>query len=215
MKKLIHAVAYLLVILSVIPAILGCKTTGAAIKNEGDDYKVVDWNGKDVGAPIPKWAELISDKAKVAALPEFKDKHVVIQSESGKGLVGLKVWAETGVSSQIALQVKRGIDTALGNALQGAKDDPEKEKTVKKSTAVFAQLAISGFQEYVTFWTKIRFASGDLEYRYYVIYVIDKSIFNDQIDTILGKVDAKDAKEKENLKTIGDRLKGAADAFFK
>lgn len=213
MKKLIHTAAYLAVILTVISAFFGCKTTGAAVKDAEDDYKVVDWSGKDAGAAIPEWIAHTGQKKWFENQPEFKDKHVVIRVENGKDLDALKVWAEAEASSQIALTVKRGIDTELGNMLEGAKDDPEKQKAVGKSTGVAAEAAINGFYEYNSCWTKVRFSSGNFEYRYYVIYVIDKSVFEEQIDMMLGKIDAKDAKEKENIKTIGDRLKRARSFF--
>lgn len=213
MKKLIHTAAYLAVILTVISAFFGCKTTGAAVAKTAEE-QVVDWQGKDVNAAIPAWTAHTSETAWFENLPEFKDKYVMAKEENGRDLDSLKVWAQTQASAQIALQVQQRITAKLGDHLKGQKDDPTKQKLVKEIDGAVTKLTISGFRNYQSFWTKKRLSSGDFQYHYYVVYTIDKNKFHEQMDKILGTVSAKDEKEKEALEELNEVLRDA-DAFFK
>ena len=84
-------------------------------------------------------------------------------------------------------------------------------KMIDETVGIFSTVTISGFERSREFWVKRRMKStGETDFQYVAVYVIDKENLMFQIDRALGKIEAKTAEEQKALTDIKTLIKTSA-----
>ena len=154
----------------------------------------IEDKGTLLGVPTPAWltAAVSGGAQAVEKLPDYQNQYVVVVDDvAGKSLEGIQLAAQnlnaaTEISRYLSLRVKE----TFAGAQVGDKDKIETymERAVKSvSDATF-----SGFSKSQDWWLEVGYPKPDdpktlenIEYRYYALYTIDKSVLKQQLDKIL------------------------------
>lgn len=190
----------------------GCAST-SPVKNEvKPGAQIIDWQGSELGRAIPEWvyAANDSDKGALMRLPEMEGKIPFSVTGTGQDRDLLKIWVDTNdASAELSKLIRENVTATAGTGTRGNKDE-DKEAAKKMAHAVvtvFSNTQFSGFMKERDFWTQVRRQDGQTEYRYYVLYSIERENLAHQIDVALGKISAENAKEQELLDEISEQAK--------
>ena len=199
---------------------VGCATTNAQVNKQESrlDFEVVDWQGASFGGEIPDWVRAATeDKERLERLDSiggevtYKNKAVRLTSASGRDIDLLKAWVQNKLAGEIASEIKQTVTKTAGNHQQGNKDGDAALKMIDETIGIFSTVTISGFERSREFWVKRRMkATGETDFQYIAVYVIDKENLMFQIDRALGKIEAKTAEEQKALTDIQTLIKTSA-----
>ncbi|MGP1432097.1 MAG: hypothetical protein ACTTI6_10820 [Treponema sp.] len=216
MKKTMNALicAVFMVLAGSALLVSSCTTTsGAQAAPMAPRPQVVDWQGAAYGTEIPEWARIIlqGDAVdKIQKMSEFSSKYIKFASARGQDVDLLKSWAAADAADTLSRSITQNVTSELGTAIKGNKDDAATVKIAEQAIGIFSSNKISGFEKSREFWVKMQQSSGKTEFEYVVLYTIDKDNFQEQIDTALGKISAKNEQEKEALSRINELVKISA-----
>lgn len=204
----------------VVPFLMfSCKTTTEAVNNQEEveaRAEIIDWQGAEFGDSVPQWVRSVAarDYQAVSSLPEMNGKVAMTFSGEGQDRDLLKLWVDTNdASGQIVRQIKQTVTNTAGAMASGDKDNSESvQKMAESVTGIWSQTTVSGFAKVRDFWTKVKLGDGSTEYRYYVLYGIDKENLEYQIDAAMGMVRAESEAEEEALNKIEEAIKESAFA---
>lgn len=169
--------------------------------------ELLDWQGSEFGKGVPDWVEYVSSQnyEKLSILPESKNKTLIAIEGYGDDRDLVRIWVETDrASGEMTNRIEQAVTREAGTVANGNKDSSDaKIKMAKAVTGIFSQSKINGFQRLSTFWTQVkRKADGVMEYRYYALFGIDNSVLDEQLALVMGKIEAKNAEEKNSLDEI-------------
>ena len=189
-----------------------CATT-SPVKNEvKSGAQIIDWQGAELGRAVPEWVYAVndSDKAALLKLPEMEGKIAFSVTGTGKDRDLLKVWVDTNdASAELSKLIQENVTATAEAGTRGNKDEDKDaaKKMVQAITTVFSNSQFSGFIKERDFWTQVHRPDGEKEYRYYVLYSIDRENLSRQIDIALGKISVENEKEQELLNDMGEQAK--------
>lgn len=173
MKKLIHTAAYLAVILTVISAFFGCKTTGAAVAKTagGKVYKEeLDHKYKSNDKPKPDW--ITQNKRTLEASDMYRGyKLYVYESEKEKDLELARLWIKNhSAPSEVVREIKAFVENKFGSDPNISKD----ERKMYDAVRGMAKGNIAGLVREDDYWVLNRYydANGKVEGDYYTVYVL-------------------------------------------
>lgn len=182
---------------------------------------IVDYKGAALGGEIPTWVQAVTDDDfdTLKQSSVFKDTKLmpVVAVERGKNLDLLRSWANNfNVQAQISRAIQNKVSAEFGGNQEGDKNSEESRNFVKELVATFSQTNVSGLKKEKDYWIKLKVRDNYKKteeefYEYYVLYSIDSTVLQEQIDIALGKVEAKTQAQKEMKKEVKDalaRLKG-------
>jgi hypothetical protein len=173
---------------------------------KGVERTNIDWKGKSVGTEIPEWVQAIAleEYEKIEAEPRLKDRLAIAVVEKGKNLDLLRSWATNfNVQAQVSRMISTKVQAEFAGILQGDKNSADGAHAfLEEVVATLSKAKISGLRKDRDFWLKVRIYDNDKkttedEYDYYLLYSIDKADLQRQIDIALGKIEAKNEKQKE------------------
>lgn len=194
-------------------AVLASCATTSPVKNEvKSGAQIIDWQGAELGRAVPEWVYAVndSDKAALLKLPEMEGKVSFSVTGTGKDRDLLKVWVDTNdASAELSKLIQENVTATAETGTRGNKDEDKDaaRKMVQAITTVFSNTQFSGFIKERDFWTQVRHPDGEKEYRYYVLYSIDRENLARQIDIALGKISVENEKEQELLNDMGEQAK--------
>ena len=191
----------------------GCAST-SPVKNEVKSAGApvpIDWQGAEFGDPIPEWVKAVSnsDKEVLMRLPEMEGKIPFLATGMGQDLDILKTWVDTNdAAGEISKSIRTTVDTEAGTNLHGNKDKETSAKMAKALVTAVSKAQFSGFMKERSFWTQVRKPDdGKTEYRYYVLYSIERENLAHQIDVALGDIAVENPEEQKLLDEISERAK--------
>ena len=212
MKKILFSKVAVIIFAAL--AVSGCASAPKTQANSGTvpaaskhvEREIIDWKGAAINSPIPAWVEsaIDGDKAAFLRMPEFEGKMVFIADRRGKNENALKSWVHN-------VDVKGGMSKALsdfviakfGSEASGSPDEEaEWQSFMEEMTSTFSKMEINGMIREKDYWVEQRIWDKDAKssedlFTYVVVYSIDISIFQEQLDIALGRVEAKNAKQAE------------------
>ncbi|MDR1952843.1 MAG: hypothetical protein LBQ37_04970 [Elusimicrobiota bacterium] len=177
------------------------------------NIRPIDWQGKALGRAMPEWVNHLADgdASELERMDRFQGKEVFIIQQRGKNLDLLESWANNfGVQAQVSRQVSNKVNADFGGAAAGNLDEGGK-RLLEEVVGTLSKTKFSGLTKRLSYWIKIRTTDsekGTVEdmYTFYLVYDIDKTLFQDQIDAALGKVAAKTAEEQDLKNKIKEKL---------
>jgi len=175
-----------------------------------------DWQGKSVGAKIPDWVRFASqnDYDAISAMPEYKDKVIFFADGRMDDLEGVKLRTrDFDARTEFSKLLSDNVIAKSGNAYVKSGDE-ETMKYIKEISATFSKTNFSGFKKEQSFWTLTRYTDNNKgtfkdEYEYFVIHSMEKNLYQNQIDEIMGKIEAKTEKEREIKDDVEATMKEA------
>ena len=196
----------------------GCASTGERESDPSDEavqpFVVLEHRGSSRGVDAPEWVRASLEGAQaVEQMDEFEGKYAVIVEETGEDLRGVEMWAQNfSAPAQIAQRVSTRVEQRFAGAAAGEVDeiDTYMENVVK----TLSDAQYSGFSLAGEWWVKYRWYEEDREtvdrdeYRYIVLYTIDREVLDRQVDNAISAVEAEmQEPETENERTVRERVR--------
>lgn len=221
MKKIIEIAAlFALVQISAFAA-----PKGKAPKMKAGVPVVIDYQGQALGSEIPAWVVAIgegSQKKVRKSLDIEKEDAVFILQNKGNDLDFLKAWTDQiDVRAEVASSIEQTVAQTVVAELD-AKDADEQTKTraAKIYSTSMTNLTLNGLAKDSYYWIKTRTmkpgvkkikTSADYtdEYTYYVVFTMNKSLYNLQLEAAIKNVDDNDDQTKFLKETLTAKLREA------
>ena len=186
----------------------GCASSpkAAAPVSKHVEREIIDWKGAAIGSPVPAWVEsaINGDKAAFMKMEQFEGKMVLIADQRGKNENALKSWVNNvDVKGGMAKSLSDFVIAKFGSEGQGSPDEAEEwDSFMSEMTSTFSKMEVNGMLREMDYWVKTRTFDKDSKtsedlYQYIVVYSIDKSIFNEQLEKALGHIEVKNEKQKK------------------
>jgi hypothetical protein len=183
--------------------------TPEAPKGSKNVWETIDDKGASMGVSAPAWiaSALQNDITAIKKDPRFEGKTLFIFDGYGQDLDLTRSWVNNfNAGGEISRQISTKVNGKFEGGLQGA-GNAAKLQQLKEVVATLSRTQVSGLAREMDWWTLRRNRdTGQEQYRYIVVYSIDKDILRHQIDTALGKVSARAAEEKELVEDMHKAL---------
>jgi hypothetical protein len=209
MKRIIVSV---LTALTLVGLLASC---GSTLKLKGEDPvmmtgtpEIIDYQGLALGSQIPDWVIAIGDgsqKKVRRSLDIPNSKQIFILQNKGNDLDFLKAWTDqVDARAEIASSVEQTIAQTVQSEMEVRQaDTQQKEKAAKIYSATMTNVTLNGLSKEDYYWIKTRTPKVDVknpklatdynyEYTYYVVYTLDKDLYERQIAQAMDDVQDND-----------------------
>lgn len=177
----------------------------AQAKKSHVEREMIDWKGASIGQPVPDWVVSAADNdyTTLSAMSQFKDKQIFFAESQGKNLDVLKSWVQNfQVQSEFAKSISNYVVSKFGGELSGDKNTEDAQSYLTEVSASFSKQKITGLRKFQDYWILTRYIDNDAgthedTYQYFVVYTIDDNVLAQQVDKVLGNIEAKTEKQQE------------------
>lgn len=209
-----RAVKFILGITALILA-ASCASTGAdEKKGAAEDKKaeaevkkpiMLDYKGRDFDRQVPDW--VLDPISKIQE--NYPDKYAFrYESPRAKSKEGAEMYTKNmKAMAEIAGMIETQVKSKFSGASAGDLDAVE--TYMEQMTQTLAEANISGLRPEDDFWTYRRYFTpeGDVKedaYTYYILYVIDKQILDDQVNAAIEGVEPETEEGKRAKDMVRD-----------
>lgn len=196
---------------------------GKAPKMKAGTPVVIDYQGQALGSEIPAWVVAIgegSQKKVRKSLDIDKEDAVFILQNKGNDLDFLKAWTDQiDVRAEVASSIEQTVAQTVIAELD-AKDADEQTKTraAKIYSTSMTNLTLNGLAKDSYYWVKTRTMKPGVkkikseadytdEYTYYVVFTINKALYDRQLEAAIKNVDDNDDQTQFLKETLSAKLK--------
>ncbi len=202
MKKSMVAIAALLAIF-VSSNCFAAKKKEAKIKIE-----IINRPGMALGTEIPKWVEAVlegDNKGIAKSLKiDLKEYQIFVFSNQGNDLEFLKTWTDqVDVQRQVANSFSMAVGQSANAVFQGSSGDETKKKmAIDQTIKALSAMEINGLLKESQYWIQFRKpkqgmkvtskspdSAFDYYYEYYVVFTMNRDIYDTQLDAALNGVE--------------------------
>lgn len=202
---------------------------GSTLKLKGADPvmmtgtpEIIDYPGLALGSQVPDWVIAIGDgsqKRVRKSLDIPNSSQIIILQNKGTNLDFLKIWTQqVDAKAEIASSIEQTIAQTIQSemSLQDAGQQVD-EKSAKIFSASMTNVTINGFEKVCDYWIKTRTPQIDSknpkivkeyreEYTYYVVYEIDKDLYDYQLQQAMDDVQDNDDQTQFLKDVLTERL---------
>jgi hypothetical protein len=181
-------------------------------------FKVIQHKGTTLGVnDVPKWVTAsLEGNSKLEAL--YPGRYCVVVDFTAGDLEAAKVLAsEMNARKEIANRISTRVQAKFAGAQVGDKTKVESyfENVVKVTT----DANFTGFSQEADWWVQIRWYKTDgkvdrEEFRYLILFTIDKALLDKQISDILNKANKVDPPKTEDEQKARDLVNKAITTDF-
>ncbi|MCQ2240087.1 hypothetical protein [Treponema sp.] len=180
--------------------VLGCSST-KNVKQNRNVVEQIDWQGAATGRDIPEWVDYVVDGdtskiAKELKMPEDQWQLFVILGQ-GPNLDFVKAWTDNvDVIAEVSQTLSRVVKTDLQASMQSS-DPAQIEKTLNMADRVISLVELNGLVKKNQYWIQTRTAKvkkpksdddyNPAVYNYYVVYAMDKAVYEESIKRAVEK----------------------------
>lgn len=205
-KTLVSAVLFTALVAANLTA--ASKSKGKEPKMNAGRPEVIDYQGQALGLEIPAWVKAVGDgneKKVRKSLDIPSDDAIFILSNKGNDLDFLKTWTD---QVDVRAEVASSLEQTVGQVVQAemsAKQTDEQTKTraAKLYSSSMTNLTLNGLAKEAYYWIKTRTlktglkkakteADYNVEYTYYVVFTINKALYEVQLAKAMDDVDDND-----------------------
>lgn len=192
---------------------VSCVSTGikgAGVTMTTNKATIVNYSGASVGADIPGWVIKAADGdfSRVAKDLDLKNKKVFVVQKSGSNKDFLEQWTNLiAIETEVAGQIERTVAQSI-QASEWANQINDKttiNKTIDMYAASLKNVTLNGLEQNASYWIETKRLKSGInkaktasdyfnEYTYFVVYSMDKSQFDAQIEAAM-----------EDIKTNSDQ----------
>ncbi|MBO4532334.1 MAG: hypothetical protein J5726_01360 [Treponema sp.] len=223
MKRIIVSV---LTALTLVGLLASC---GSTLKLKGEDPvmmtgtpEIIDYQGLALGSQIPDWVIAIGDgsqKKVRRSLDIPNSKQIFILQNKGTDLDYVQIWtdqvdARAEIASSIEQTIAQTVQSEISVQDAGMQVD---EKSAKIYSATMTNVTVNGLVKECYYWIKTRTPQIDSknpkvvkdykeEYTYYVVYTIDKDLYERQLKQAMDDVQDNDDQTQFLKEVLSDKL---------
>ena len=221
MKAKLFAVASILALLLSANVFAAKKGKEAKTKIE-----IVNRPGMALGTDIPDWvvAVLEGENKKVAKSLKVdqKEQQIFVFSNQGTDLEFLKTWTDqVDVQRQVANSFSIAVGQSANAVFQGTSGDENKKKmAIDQTIKALSAIEMNGLLKESQYWIQFRKpkqgvkvskkspeSSYDYYYEYYVVFVMNKNIYDRQLDAALNGVEDNASETVLLKKALSENLR--------
>lgn len=167
--------------------------------------EIEDRQGFALGADIPDWVMMVAngEKSKVAkALKLEGEKQVFVFQQQGPDLDFLKVWTD---NVDVRAEVTNSFSQAVGQTANatykaGQGDETKKQRAIDMATKALSTMEVNGLLKEAQYWFYFKRPKPDVKkakkpadwdyyYEYYVVFAMDKALYDAQLDAALNGIE--------------------------
>ncbi len=198
----------------------------AKAKNQKVKIEIVNRPGFALGTDIPSWVEAVlegENKQVAKALKiDTSENQIFVFSNQGDDLEFLKTWTDqVDVQRQVANSFSLAVGQSANAVFQGKSGDEQKiQQAIDQTVKALSAIEINGLQKEAQYWIQFRKpkqgvkiskkskdSDYDYYYEYYVVFVMNREIYDNQLDAALNGVED-NASETALLKqALSENLK--------
>ena len=188
---------------------------GSTLKLKGEEPimntgrpEVIDYQGLALGSAVPDWVIAIGDgseKRVRKSLDIPNSKQIFILQNKGNDLDFLKAWTDqVDARAEIASSIEQTIAQTVQSEMEVRQAEQQvKTKAAKIYSATMTNVTLNGLSKEDYYWIKTRTPKVDVkkpslatdynyEYTYYVVYTLDKDMYERQIKQAMDDVEDND-----------------------
>ena len=191
-------------------AALGSMSLFAAGKAKQQKIKIeiVNRPGMALGTEIPSWVEAVieGDNKNIAKSLkiDLKENQIFVFSNQGTDLEFLKTWTDqVDVQRQVANSFSMAVGQSANAVFQGSSGDENKKKmAIDQTIKALSAMEINGLLKESQYWIQFRKpkqgvkvnkkspdSAYDYYYEYYVVFTMNRAIYDQQLDAALNGVE--------------------------
>ena len=209
MKRFILSV---LTVLALGGMLASCGTT---LKLKGEEPvmktgvpEIIDYQGYALGSQIPDWVIAIGDgseKRVRKSLDIPNSKQIFLLQNKGYDLDFLKTWTDqVDARAEVASSIEQTIAQTVQSEMEVYQADQQtKTKAAKIYSATMTNVTLNGLMKEDYYWIETRKQKPDvvkptgpqdyiLEYTYYVVFTLDKDMYERQIKQAMDDIEEND-----------------------
>ncbi len=221
MKAKIFAVVSVLAVLISTNAFAAKKGKEAKVKIE-----IVNRPGMALGTDIPGWVQAVlegENKQIAKSLKiDLKEYQIFVFSNQGTDLEFLKTWTDqVDVQRQVANSFSIAVGQSANAVFQGTSGDENKKKmAIDQTIKALSAIEMNGLLKESQYWIQFRKpkqgvkvnkkspeSSYDYYYEYYVVFVMNRAIYDKQLDAALNGVEDNASETALLKKALSENLK--------
>ena len=188
--------------------------------------EIVNRPGMAMGTEIPKWVEAVlegDNKSIAKALKvDLKEYQIFVFSNQGSDLEFLKTWTDqVDVQRQVANSFSLAVGQSANAVFQGTSGDENKKKmAIDQTVKALSTMEINGLLKESQYWMQFRKpkqgvkitkkspdSSYDYYYEYYVVFTMNRDIYDSQLDAALNGVEDNASETVLLKKALSDNLR--------
>ena len=198
--------------------------------------EIMNRPGMALGTEIPKWVEAVlegDNKTIAKSLKiDLKEYQIFVFSNQGTDLEFLKTWTDqVDVQRQVANSFSMAVGQSANAVFQGTSGDENKKKmAIDQTIKALSAMEINGLLKESQYWIQFRKpkqgvkinkkspeSSYDYYYEYYVVFTMDRDIYDAQLDAALNGIEDNASETVLLKKALSENLRAplldkAADA---
>ena len=202
---------------------------GSTLKLKGEEPvmntgkpEIIDYQGLALGSQIPDWVIAIADgsqKRVRKSLDIPNSKQIFILQNKGTILESLKVWTDqVDARAEIASSIEQTVAQTVQTEMEVYQSDKASmEKSAKIYSATMTNVTLNGLTKEDYYWIKTRTPKVDIknpklpsdyneEYTYYVVYTLDKDLYERQIAQAMDDIQDNDDQTSFLKDVLSDKL---------
>ncbi len=179
--------------LFVLPIMASLLFSACSSKNEVNPFEtdnsvagdvLINHPQKAFGGMPPEWVQKVAgggSNSEIAAL--YPNQVVFTATNRGENLDALKIWLNNVNVNQIVSSQLHTSVLSKTAAIETA-NSGEVERLSETLTAITSKAKFTGLKKEAEYWLQFRTEEGNTYYDYYVLYMMDKSTWNANLDRI-------------------------------
>ena len=203
---------------------------GSTLKLKGEEPvmntgrpEVIDYQGLALGSAVPEWVIAIGDGSERRVRKSLdipNSKQIFILQNKGNDLDFLKAWTDqVDARAEIAASVEQTIAQTVQSEMEVRQaDSQQKAKAAKIYSATMTNVTLNGLSKEDYYWIKTRTPKVDVktpklatdynyEYTYYVVYTLDKDLYERQVLQAMDDVQDNDDQTTFLKDVLSEKLK--------
>lgn len=195
-------------------------------KEAKQKIEIVNRPGLALGTEIPRWVEAVleGDNKNIAKSLkiDLKDYQIFVFSNQGTDLDFLKTWTDqVDVQRQVANSFSMAVGQSANAVFQGSSgDENKKQMAIDQTVKALSALEINGLLKESQYWMQFRKpkqgvkvnkkspdSAFDYYYEYYVVFTMNRDIYDAQLDAALNKVEDNASETVILKKALSENLR--------
>jgi len=184
--------------------------------------EVIDYQGLALGSAVPDWVIAIGDgsqKRVRKSLDIPNSKQIFILQNKGTDLDFLKAWTDqVDARAEIASSIEQTVAQTVQSEMEVRQTEAQvKTKAAKIYSATMTNVTLNGLSKEDYYWIKTRTPKIEVknpklatdynyEYTYYVVYTLDKELYERQIAQAMDDVEDNDDQTTFLKDVLSDKL---------
>ena len=213
-----------IITIAIFATCMGTSAFAAKAKEQKVKIEIVNRPGMALGTEIPGWVEAVLDNKQIAKSLKIdtKESQIFVFSNQGDDLEFLKTWTDqVDVQRQVANSFSMAVGQSANAVLQGSSGDESKmQRSIEQTVKALSAMEINGLMKEAQYWIqfkkpkagvknikKAKESDFDYYYEYYVVFAMNRNIYDTQLDAALNGVEDNASETVLLKKALSENLR--------